>query len=261
MSENDRGIAKERKRFIKQSEQYLTSFERFSHNMLSIMYKGILWVLLPFIILIFLVDGFNLSVLVFVGIIFFVFVPIMRQNEKRLEILIKSRMEMEKKTVLEQPIEPRPKMEPSNANEAEVSFAFPGISINMGANSFFVTAISFFITFLFVWSHGWGNSLTKFFLYLSIALLVFSFWFPYSNFVRRQVKSEGDFLKIGKRTLFYREFREVHCRGNGSELEFHLTYTAEPIKIRPENDFQQEAKGYIKEWCEHFEIPFTEMPK
>lgn len=261
MSKNDIRITKARKKFIKESEEYLTPFEQFSHKILSIMYKSIFWVLLPFVVLIFLVDGFNIPVLTVLGTDFLIFVPMIRLNEKRLEFLIEARMEMDKKMVSDKRIESQSEMELSTSDEGGSSFGFPAISINMGSNSFFVTAISFFITFLFVWSHGWGDSLTKFFLYLSLALLIFSFWFPYSNLIKRQIEVYGEFLKVGKRTLFYREIREVVCRGNGSAIEFHLTYTGEPIKIRPENDFQEEAKEAMREWCQHLDIPFIVLPK
>lgn len=275
MGENAKGLIKERKKFIKESEQYLTSFERFSDKMLSILYKCIFLIVLPFVLLIFLVDGFNFSVLVFLGIIFFIFVPIMRQNEKRLEVLIKSRMEMEGHTIpvpeeKERPnvqqVEQREKTPERNEvlvkeKKEEESFVIPATSINMGSNSFFLTFLAFFMTVLLYWIFGWGSLITKSFLFGSIALLVFSFWFPYSKFVERRVEINGERVKIGKRDLFYREFKEIICRDQGNIIEFHLTYTNEPINIRPEEAFRQEMREYLKGWCNQVGISFTDLSK
>lgn len=223
------------------------------------MYKGIFWFLIPFVILIFLVDSYNFSVFTVLGIAFLVFVPITKQNEKRLEALIKSRKELKEKPGSE--IRTNLEKKSNKVDESEAAYIFPGTSINMGSNSFFLTLMFIFMTWMLSYPFGWDHAITKSFLYVTIALLVFSFWFPYSKFVDRQVEVHDEFLKIGKRILSYGEIREIVCRSNGTILEFHLTYTNEPINIRPENEYQQEAWDFLKEWCPYVDIPFTEIGK
>lgn len=254
-------VRKERKKFIKESQDYLTIFERLSHRILTIMYLSIFWLIVPFVILIFIVDGFSFPVLIVSGMIVMIFVPIMRQNEKRLETLIKTRKESGMKPSADKKTNLEPTIDSNQEVEFEADYVFPSMYLNVGVNNFYLTLCSMFITALFVWSHGWGDPITTFFLCLSVALLIYSFWFPYSRFVKKDVQVNAEFLKIGKRTLHYREIREIESYRHGDQIYFYLTYTNEPIIISPENEVKQEADDYLKTWCKQLEIPYIEKKK
>ena len=48
-----------------ESEIKLTAYDRMTHNVLSFLLKAVFWVILPFILLIFITEGFDFSILLF----------------------------------------------------------------------------------------------------------------------------------------------------------------------------------------------------
>ena len=129
----------------------------------------------------------------------FIYIPIYKQNEKRVRMKVMLRLEKHRNETINKQllvknheetassqVEVLHRDEMEKAKEQEDQFEAKAISLNMASAGFFVTLISFFITIVQWWTHGW-DSIAKSLLYVSIFLLAFSCWLPYSSWVRRRV--------------------------------------------------------------------------
>lgn len=234
----------------KLEERYLTTFERMTLRILTFFYKSIFWFFIPLTIIIFIVDGFNISIIVFLCIVLFIFIPIYKQNEKRLKTLIQIRMEKEKDDENEKISSEIQKSTEENMIES--------ISMNVGINSFLGTFCSLIITILFIWSHGWSSSITRFFIVLTIFLLAVSIWLPYSPFLKREISVANEMIRVGKRLLHKKEILQMEYDECSGELNVHLTYTNEPLKLLVEKKDRALAKEVLHQWCEREHIVFVE---
>lgn len=233
----------------KLEERYLTTFERMTLRILTFFYKSIFWFFIPLTIIIFIVDGFNVSVLVFLCIALFIFIPIYKQNEKRLQTLSQIREEKvyERNNTIS--------LEIQNTTEERT---IESISMNVGINSFLGTFCSFIITILFIWSHGWSSSITRFFIVLTIILLAVSIWLPYSPFLKRKIAVRDETIRVGKRVLHKKEIKRMEYDFKSGELHCHLTYTNEPLKLLIEKEDRSNAKEVLQQWCKQAGVIFVE---
>ncbi|NEU30496.1 hypothetical protein GN156_06825 [bacterium LRH843] len=220
--------------------------------------RKICWSLLPIMLVLFVLYDVNLSALLFIAMIVFVYIPILKQYERRLEIKAMSDIEKQGNEPMKSNTSIQSTMDMDRIRKDEDEFVADAISLNMGAGSFLVTLCFAFVTFLFVLSNGWGDSVTTFFLTLSLLLLAFSIWFPYSNFVKRQVIITPKTVKIGKRYIYPVEIRHVISRANGNMIEFHLTHTKEATQVRMEDKDKIATRDRLKKWCEKLQVKFIE---
>lgn len=232
-----------RRKQVNVDAKFLTPTERWTQRILTFFYKSVFWFLLPLVVVLFLVDGFHFSVLLVLAIVLFIFVPIYKQNEKRLETLAKIRKDNAEKT----------EAHDFSASEEK---GLRAISMNAGMGSFYVTICSFFITVLFVWSHGWGAALTKFFLFLTILFLGVSIWLPYSPFLKRSISFTNERIQIGKRTLYRGEIREIEYDEKNGVVNCYLTYTNEPVKLLIEKEDRSSAEEMLRSWCRREGVVF-----
>ena len=125
----------------------------------------------------------------------FIYIPIFKQNEKRVRMKVTLRLEKHRYETINKQllVNDHKKTASSQAGvlyrdravekkEKVDQFEAKAISLNMASAGFFVTLISFFITIVQWWTHGW-DSIAKSLLYVSIFLLAFSCWLPYSKWV------------------------------------------------------------------------------
>ena len=142
-----------------ESEIKLTAYDRMTHNVLSFLLKAVFWVILPFILLIFITEGFDFSILLFPAMVVFIYIPIYKQNEKRVRMKVMLRLEKHRNETINKQLLvndhsktylPKRKystvMEAVEKKEQADQFEAKAISLNMASAGFFVTLISFFIT-------------------------------------------------------------------------------------------------------------------
>lgn len=248
---------KERKRYIKRHSAHLTRTEKISYKIFSFVHLFSLWIVIPFILLIFIVDGFNIALLSFLGLIIIMYMPMANQYEKMLLVKLESRL----KRAIERPNikndEGSHKIHESIENE-KVLFEANSISLNTSARPMYLTISLVMLTVLFFWSHGWQSLITKILFYVTIVSVAFTVWFPYSSFVKRKVKMGEDSVWIGRKMIYVNEISHVVSRTSGTMIEFHLVHSKEAEQVRIENEEQIEARDFIKKWCAEREISFTE---
>ena len=253
-----------------ESEIKLTAYDRMTHNVLSFLLKAVFWVILPFILLIFITEGFDFSILLFPAMVVFIYIPIFKQNEKRVRMKVMLRLEKHRNETINKQllVNDHSKTVSSQAGvlhryravekkEQADQFEAKAISLNMASAGFFVTLISFFITIVQWWTHGW-DSIAKSLLYVSIFLLAFSCWLPYSKWVRRRVVITEDTIIVGKRTINVGEIQKVVCEGNGRVIDLHIVYQKEAVQIRIEDEYQLDTEDTLKKWCKKLSVPFEE---
>lgn len=83
----------------------LKRYEKIGHSFLSFLLKVVLWVVIPFILLIFILEEFDFSLLIFPAMVVFVYIPIFKQNENRLRIKLINQFDKHREELIKNNLE------------------------------------------------------------------------------------------------------------------------------------------------------------
>lgn len=130
-----------------------------------------------------------------------------------------------------------------------------GISLTRSARPVFLFISLFVLSGLFMYSHGW-TTITQWIVSLTIVVLIFCIWFPYSPFVKIELYIVDDQVHIGKYIYTIEQIDKIVNNKEGLTYDIHLINKTEPISIRMDEGFQKNSSDYIQQWANYHEIDY-----
>lgn len=138
----------------------------------------------------------------------------------------------------------------------EHTYTGQAISLTRSVRPFFLLIGLATITGLFIYSDGWAT-ITKWFLASTVLVLIFCIWFPYSPFVKIQLRVEDEKIFVGKDVLLAQQITKIVNQGEGLTIQFHMPDLQEPLQVRMDNDYQRDASEFLEKWAAQHDVPYT----
>lgn len=135
-------------------------------------------------------------------------------------------------------------------------FYAKAMSVNMAASAFYVVIATVTMFVYSLYQFGW-NGMTLFYFILMTFTLVFTFWFPYSPFVEKNVSFFPDKIRAGHREFYVPDIRKISVNKHKISYNLYLTYTSEPYEVYIEKGYRKQTLKVMTDWCEKHQISFT----
>lgn len=135
------------------------------------------------------------------------------------------------------------------------SYKGEGISLTRSARPMYLLISLLTISGLFMYSHGW-STITKWFVGVTIVVLIFCIWFPYSPFVKIELHITDDKVYIGKYLYTVKDIVKIINQREGIIIEFHMEHLNEPISVRMDEGFQKDSSDYLQMWANFHNISY-----